>query len=59
MVPLTTKRGNIMNTSNRAEKIQSSKTRAAWNEEVIRKGDKRNKTKRDRTEKRAWMDLED
>ncbi|BDU12186.1 hypothetical protein MOO17_11195 [Escherichia coli] len=48
-----------MNTSNRAEKIQSSKTRAAWNEEVIRKGDKRNKTKRDRTEKRAWMDLED
>lgn len=48
-----------MNTSNRAEKIQSPKTRAAWNEEVIRKGDKRNKTKRDRTEKRARMDLED
>ena len=48
-----------MNTSNRAEKIQSSKTRAAWNEEVIRKGDNRNKTNPDRTEKRAWMDLED
>lgn len=59
MVPLTTKRGNIMNTSNRAEKIQSSKIRKAWNEEVIRKGDKRNKTQRDRTDKRAWMDLED
>ena len=59
MVPLTTKRGTIMNTSNRAEKIQSSKTRAAWNEEVIRKGDKRNKTKRGNSEKRNWSELED
>ena len=48
-----------MNTSNRAEKIQSSKIRKAWSEEVIRKGDKRNKTKRDRTAKRAWVNLED
>lgn len=48
-----------MNTSNRAEKIQSSKVRKAWNEEVIRKGDKRNKPQRDRSEKRALCDLDD
>ncbi len=52
-------RGNKMNTSNRAEKIQSSKIRKAWNEEVIRKGDKRNKTKRGKSDKYNWMDLED
>ena len=48
-----------MNTSNRAEKIQSSKSRKGWNEEVIRKGDKRNKTKRGNSDKYNWMDLED
>lgn len=47
-----------MNTSNRAEKIQSSKIRKAWNEKVIRKGDKRNKTKRGKSDKYNWMDLE-
>ncbi len=45
-----------MNGSNKVEKMASNKTRKAWNEDTTRKGDKRNKTRRDRTEKRGWVE---
>lgn len=45
-----------MNGNNKVEKITNGKQRKAWNEDMSRKGDKRNKTRRDRTEKRGWID---
>jgi len=45
-----------MNGSNNVEKIGKGKPRKAWNEDTSRKGDKRNKTQRDRTEKRGWIE---
>lgn len=45
-----------MNGSKHIEKIANEKTRKAWNEETGRKGDKRNKTKRDRSDKRTWCE---
>ena len=42
-----------MEHSNNFEKIQSRKTLAWYEEGQGRKGDKRNKTRRDRTQKRA------
>lgn len=47
-----------MTYSNNVEKIKANKDRKAWNEEVIRKGAKLNKTKRDRTDKRAFVEME-
>ena len=43
-----------MNSSHHVEKMVSDKQRKAWDDETGRKGDKRNKTKRDRSEKRRW-----
>ncbi|WNL63340.1 hypothetical protein [Citrobacter phage Tr1] len=45
-----------MNNTKQIEKMASDKARKGYGEEVTRKGDKRNKTKRDRTEKRAWCE---
>lgn len=45
-----------MNGSHKVEKMSSNKQRKAWDEEATRKGDKRNKTLRDRTEKRGWLE---
>lgn len=47
-----------MTYSNNVEKIKANKDRKAWNETVIRKGAKLNKTKRDRTDKRAFIEME-
>lgn len=38
------------------EKIRSNK-KFSWNEEVVKKGDKRNKTKRSRAEKEMCYDF--
>lgn len=43
-----------MNASQQIEKFNRNKARKDWNEEITKKGDKRNKTKRDRSTKRHW-----
>lgn len=45
-----------MNGSNNVEKIGNGKPRKAWNEDTSRKVDKRNKTKRNRDEKRFFAE---
>lgn len=43
-----------MNTATKIEKIVSGKKRKEWDEEVIKKGAKLNKTQRNREAKRNW-----
>lgn len=45
-----------MNGFNKVEKMSNGKPRKAWDESTGRKGDKRNKTQRNRDDKRKWCD---
>lgn len=45
-----------MANSNNVVKMASDKARKAWNEDTGRKGDKRNKTQRNRDNKRVWCE---